>query len=81
MARSHSGTAGSRKDPEYHFALDMLSIPGSAVAVGHIFSGGRDTISLRRSSLNADTIRTLMLLVKNRLRMRRRDITARLGDQ
>ncbi|KAJ7929497.1 hypothetical protein B0H13DRAFT_1596254, partial [Mycena leptocephala] len=53
--------------------------PGSAVAVEHIFSGGRDTISLRRSSLNADTIRTLML-VKNRLRMRRRDITARLGD-
>lgn len=80
----------------HRFALDMLSIPGessnisfggslnaffagSAVAVERIFSGGRDTISLRRSSLQPDTIRALMLL-KNRLRMARRDITLRLGD-
>jgi hypothetical protein len=42
-------------------------IIGSAVAVERIFSGGRDTISLRRaSSLQPDTIRTLML-VKQRL--------------
>ncbi|KAF8808834.1 hypothetical protein BYT27DRAFT_7095891 [Phlegmacium glaucopus] len=32
------------------------SHPGSAVAVEWIFSGGRDTISLHRASLNADTI-------------------------
>ncbi len=34
------------------------------------FSGGRDTISLRRASLNPDTIRVLML-VKQRLRLAR----------
>jgi hypothetical protein len=33
-----------------------------------IFSGGRDTISLRRASLQPETIRTLML-VKQRLRL------------
>jgi hypothetical protein len=43
---------------------------GSAVAVERIFSGGRDTISLRRASLKPDTIRTLML-VKQRLRLAR----------
>ena len=35
---------------------------GSAVAVERVFSGGRDTISLRRASLNANTIRILMLV-------------------
>jgi hypothetical protein len=43
-------------------------ILGSAVAVKWIFSGGRDTISLRRASLKPDTICTLML-VKQRLRL------------
>jgi hypothetical protein len=42
--------------------------PGSAVTVEHIFSGGRDTISLRHASLQPETIRTLML-VKQRLRL------------
>jgi hypothetical protein len=37
-------------------------ITGSAVAVECIFSWGRDTISLRRASLEPDTIRTLMLV-------------------
>jgi hypothetical protein len=46
---------------------------GSAVAVEGIFSGGRDTISLRRASLCPDTIRTLML-VKQHLRIMRRVI-------
>jgi len=36
------------------------------VAVERIFSGGRDTISLRRASLQPGTIRVLML-VKHRL--------------
>ena len=43
---------------------------GSAVAVERIFSGGRDTISLRRASLKPDTIWVLML-VKQHLRLAR----------
>ncbi|KAF5328727.1 hypothetical protein D9619_011460 [Psilocybe cf. subviscida] len=54
----------------YRLACDVLSIPGSAVAVERIFSGGRDTISLRRASLVPKTIRVLML-VKQRLRLAR----------
>lgn len=34
---------------------------GSAVAVERVFSGCRDTISLRRASLNAETIRALVI--------------------
>jgi hypothetical protein len=52
---------------------------GSAVAVERIFSGGRDTISLRRASLDPETIRTLML-VKQRLRLARTAINDLLGD-
>ncbi|KIJ52916.1 hypothetical protein M422DRAFT_155671, partial [Sphaerobolus stellatus SS14] len=51
-------------------ARDLLSIPGSAVAVECIFSGGRDTISLCRASLKPETIRTLMIL-KQSLRLAR----------
>jgi hypothetical protein len=47
-----------------------VSSLGSAVAVERIFSGGRDTISLRRASLHADSIRILML-VKKRLHLAR----------
>lgn len=60
-------------------ARDILSIPGSAVAVERIFSGARDTISLRRASLKPETIRTLML-VKQRLRLARGVIQDILGD-
>ena len=52
---------------------------GSAVAVEWIFSGGRDTISLRRASLNPETIRTLML-VKQRLCLARTAIHDILKD-
>jgi hypothetical protein len=45
-----------------------LFLLGSAVAVEQVFSGGQDTISLRRASLHADTIRILML-VKKRLHL------------
>jgi hypothetical protein len=38
-----------------------VSSLGSAVAIERIFSGGRDTISLRCASLHADSIRILML--------------------
>jgi hypothetical protein len=51
---------------------------GSAVAVERIFSGGRDTISLRRASLKPDTIRTLML-VKQHLRLARQAIQDIVG--
>ena len=47
----------------------LNSFIGSAVAVERIFSGGRDTISLRRASLQPDTVRMLML-VKHRLRLK-----------
>ena len=43
---------------------------GSAVAVERVFSGGRDTISLRRASLKPQTIRVLML-VKRKLHLAR----------
>lgn len=42
---------------------------GSAVAVERLFSGGRDTIALRRASLHPDTIRILMIL-KQHIRVR-----------
>jgi folate-dependent phosphoribosylglycinamide formyltransferase PurN len=43
---------------------------GSAVAVERVFSGGRDAIGIRRARLQAETIRTLML-VKARVKMDR----------
>ena len=56
-------------------AISSISL-GSAVAVEHIFSGGRDTISLR---LKPETIHTLML-VKQRLRLACMAIRDILGD-
>jgi hypothetical protein len=50
-------------------------LPGSAVAVERVFSGGRDTIGLRRASLKAETIQTLMF-VKARLRAARKALEA-----
>lgn len=43
---------------------------GCAVAVERIFSGGRDTISIRRANLKPETIRLLMV-TKQRLHMAR----------
>ena len=43
---------------------DEHRMSGSAVAIKRIFSGGRDTISLRRTSLNPKTIKVLMLVKK-----------------
>jgi len=48
---------------------------GSAVAVERIFSSGRDTISLRRASLQPETIRTLMVLKHRLCRMHNRVTT------
>ncbi|KJA21873.1 hypothetical protein HYPSUDRAFT_139870, partial [Hypholoma sublateritium FD-334 SS-4] len=53
----------------YKMARDILAIPGSAVAVERLFSGGRDTIALRRASLQPETIRILMIL-KQHIRVR-----------
>jgi hypothetical protein len=44
-----------------HSSLGSLA---SVVAVERVFSGGRDTISLRCASLKAETIRVLMLVKK-----------------
>ncbi|KAE9393773.1 hypothetical protein BT96DRAFT_999138 [Gymnopus androsaceus JB14] len=56
-----------------------MSIPGSAVAVEHIFSSGRDTISLRHSRLSMETIRVLMV-VKHCLRAVQSAVEEILGD-
>jgi hypothetical protein len=56
--------------------LILPFVLGSAVAVERIFSGGRDTISLRRASLQPETIRMLMVL-KQRLRLVRTAIKVR----
>jgi hypothetical protein len=42
--------------PFDHLQMFLSSYAGSAVAVERIFSGSRDTISLRRASLNPETI-------------------------
>ncbi|GAA5981593.1 hypothetical protein JCM5350_008037 [Sporobolomyces pararoseus] len=42
-------------------ARNILAIPGSSVGVERVFSAGRDTVSLRRASLAAETIRKLMV--------------------
>ena len=46
---------------------------GSAVAVERIFSSGRDTISIRRASLQRETIRTLMVLKHHLHQVRERE--------
>lgn len=51
----------------------------SAVGVEHIFSGGRDTISLQRASLKPETIRILML-VRQELHLAHNAAQQALGD-
>jgi hypothetical protein len=43
-------------------ARDYLAIPASEVDYKRLFSGGRDLLGIRRYSINANTIRTMMLL-------------------
>ncbi|KAJ7738167.1 hypothetical protein B0H16DRAFT_1425022 [Mycena metata] len=50
-----------------------MSIPGSAVTVERLFSGGRDTISLRCSRSKPEAIRTL-ILVKHHLCLKRKNL-------
>jgi len=47
--------------------------------VERVFSGGRDTIALRRARLQPTTIRTLMIL-KAQLRLARREILKELDE-
>ena len=61
----------------FSFQLIINYDIGSAVAVKHIFSGGRDTISLRWASLQPETIKVLML-VKKKLHLARSQSTAAL---
>ncbi|KAF5342758.1 hypothetical protein D9758_017038 [Tetrapyrgos nigripes] len=63
----------------YCLTRDIMSIPGSAVAVERIFSSGRDTISIRRSRLHADTIRVLMV-VKHHLHLKRNTVEEIIAD-
>jgi hypothetical protein len=46
------------------FSSQNIFMPGSAVAVEWVFSGGQDTISLHCASLHVDTIQILMLVKK-----------------
>jgi hypothetical protein len=59
--------------------LRLIFGTGSAVAVERVFSGGRDTISLRRSRLKPETIRTLMVL-KHHLRLKRKTLENLVDD-
>jgi hypothetical protein len=43
-------------------ARDYLAIPASKVSVERLFSSGRDILSVRRHSMNRETMRILMLL-------------------
>lgn len=43
-------------------ARDYLAVPASEVAVERLFSRGRDLLGVRRYSLNAETMRRVMLL-------------------
>ncbi|KIJ38260.1 hypothetical protein M422DRAFT_259169 [Sphaerobolus stellatus SS14] len=56
-----------------------MTIPGLAVAIEHIFSGSRETISLQRASLKPKTIHTLML-VKQKLKLAHTAVQDILGD-
>jgi hypothetical protein len=62
---------------QFIFIINVLFVTGSAVAVERIFSGGRDTISLRRASLKPETIRMLMI-VKRKLIHAREKIKSKL---
>jgi hypothetical protein len=61
-----------------HLPMFLSFYAGSVVAVERIFSGSCDTISLRRASLNLETIQTL--LVKQRLHLARTAVHDILGD-
>ena len=92
VLNSHSSTALFVTSSQFQVSISIcqplfISIKliyrlslGSAVAVERIFSGGRDTISLRRASLKPETIRILML-VKRKLIIAREKIAAKLRQR
>ena len=43
-------------------ARDYLAVAGAEVSVERIFSGGRDTLGIRRYSLGAETFKVLTIL-------------------
>ncbi|KAJ7728694.1 hypothetical protein DFH07DRAFT_757185, partial [Mycena maculata] len=64
----------------FFFSFWLLTLQsGSAVAVERVFWGGRDTIALRRASLQPSTIRTLMVL-KVQLRLAHKEVIDALDE-
>jgi hypothetical protein len=47
-------------------ARGYLSVPSTEVGVERVFSGARDVLSLRRQSMSADTMRSLVLGARSR---------------
>lgn len=43
-------------------ARDYLAVPATEVGVERVFNGARDVLGLRRQSMSADTMRSLVLL-------------------
>jgi hypothetical protein len=70
LARDILSIPGTVTSGIFVSVLLLIIAEGSSVAVERIFSGGRDTISLRRASLQPETIRVLMVL-KSRLQLTR----------
>jgi hypothetical protein len=75
MSMPGSFSYSSSSTPE----LRLIFGTGSAVAVKRVFSGGRDTISLRRSRLKPETIWTLMVL-KHHLCLKRKTLENLVDD-
>jgi len=60
MARVFLAIPGEIFRSGLHFLVRLSILPGSSVSVERALNIGRDVISLRRSSLSASTIRSLM---------------------
>ncbi|KAF8987448.1 hypothetical protein BDQ17DRAFT_1435603 [Cyathus striatus] len=62
MSASPQSTAQISGESNATVPASETTRSGSAVAIEHIFSGGRDTISICRASLKPYTIRNLMIV-------------------
>jgi hypothetical protein len=72
LARDILSIPGRPKSTSNLVSHPLAEYTGSAVAVERCFSSGRNTISLRRSRLHADTIQSLMIY-KSSLQLARRN--------
>ncbi|KAJ7339238.1 hypothetical protein DFH08DRAFT_812629 [Mycena albidolilacea] len=73
LARYRNRGRDTHTDELAEYSRIIRFIGASAVAVERIFSGGRDTIGLRRASLKAETIQ-MLIFVKARLRIARNTV-------